>query len=162
MDYSKYPPNWKQISANIRFDRAGNRCEGSPFYPDCRAENGKPHPVTNSKVVLTVAHLNHNTNDNRPENLRALCQRCHLTHDSKYHALNARLTKTRRFIDAGQSHFYFYNKKTQLVAHRTSIPSIPLISSDDVIVHNSYNRSSTDTKKVTIQAEISEGQLKFL
>ena len=38
------------------------------------------------KVVLTIAHLNHNINDNRDENLRALCQRCHLRHDGKQHA----------------------------------------------------------------------------
>jgi hypothetical protein len=36
--------------------RSGNRCEGSPLYPDCRAVNGQPHPVTGSRVVLTTAH----------------------------------------------------------------------------------------------------------
>jgi hypothetical protein len=83
----RYPPEWPEISARIRFERAGNRCEGSPgFYPDCRAENGKPHPVTGSKVVLTVAHLNHTPEDCRDENLMAMCQRCHLTYDAKHKA----------------------------------------------------------------------------
>lgn len=34
-----YPKNWKEIVKQIN-ERAGNRCEGSPDYPDCRAENG--------------------------------------------------------------------------------------------------------------------------
>lgn len=45
------------------------------------------------KVVLTVAHLNHDTTDNRDENLAALCQRCHLNHDRHLHAANARKTR---------------------------------------------------------------------
>lgn len=35
----RYPRDWKQIRARI-LARAGNRCEGSPAYPDCRAPNG--------------------------------------------------------------------------------------------------------------------------
>ena len=70
-----YPPDWSAISSAIRFDRARNRCE------NCGAENYKPHPLTGKKVVLTVAHLNRDTTDNRPENLKALCQSCHLNHD---------------------------------------------------------------------------------
>lgn len=37
------------------------------------------------RVVLTVAHLNHNPTDNRGENLAALCQWCHLNHDRAHH-----------------------------------------------------------------------------
>lgn len=86
------PDNWKEIVKLIN-KRAGNRCEGSPAYPDCRAENGKPHPVTGSKVVLTTAHLNHAETDCRPENLKCWCQRCHLTYDAKHHAETARRTR---------------------------------------------------------------------
>lgn len=61
----RYPKDWKQIAASIR-ERASNRCEGSPDFPDCRAENGQPHPVTGSRVVLTVAHPDHTPeNQNR-------------------------------------------------------------------------------------------------
>jgi hypothetical protein len=88
----RYPPDWKEISLGVR-ERSGWRCEGSPAYPDCRAVNGKPHPVTSSKVVLTVAHLNHDEADCRPENLKAWCQRCHLTYDAKHHAANAAITR---------------------------------------------------------------------
>jgi len=42
------------------------------------------------KVVLTVAHLNHDPTDNDPANLRALCQRCHLVHDKAHHAATRR------------------------------------------------------------------------
>jgi len=33
------------------------------------------------KIILTVAHLDRNRENNDPENLAALCQRCHLNHD---------------------------------------------------------------------------------
>lgn len=95
---AKYPPDWPDISLVIR-RRAGWACEGSPAYPDCRAANGKPHPVTGSKVVLTVGHLDHNPTNCDPSNLKAWCQRCHLTYDAKHHAVNARRTRADR---AGQ------------------------------------------------------------
>lgn len=38
------------------------------------------------RVVLTVAHLNHDPSDNRDGNLAALCQWCHLNHDREHHA----------------------------------------------------------------------------
>lgn len=93
-----YPKNWKALSRHIRYERAGNRCEGSPKYPDCRAENGQPHPVTGSKVVLTVAHLDHNPQNNDLSNLRAMCQRCHLTYDAQHHSENARATRRKKAL----------------------------------------------------------------
>lgn len=87
-----YPPDWKAISQRVK-DRADWRCEGSPKYPDCRAAHGEPHPATGSKVVLTVGHLNHEPSDVRPENLRAWCNRCHLTYDAGHHAKNAAVTR---------------------------------------------------------------------
>lgn len=92
----RYPANWRQIVAEIR-ERSGNRCEGAPgIYPDCRAENGQPHPVTGSRVVLTTAHLDHQPENVDPENLRHLCQRCHLTYDAAHHAENAAATRRAR------------------------------------------------------------------
>ncbi len=80
---NRYPKDWRLRSRFVRKYRAKNRCEW------CSAENGKPHPVTESKVVLTCAHVY----DKRPEaasllNLAALCQRCHNRHDRKDRALN--------------------------------------------------------------------------
>lgn len=92
---SLYPDNWSQISRSIR-ERAGHRCEGSPAYPDCRAENRKPHPVTGSLVILTIGHLNHNPRDCSDDNLRCWCQRCHLTYDGRLHARNAAATRRNR------------------------------------------------------------------
>ncbi len=80
---ARYPKDWPAISLRIRAD-AGNRCEGSPAYPDCRAENGMPHPATGSRVVLTVAHLDHKPENVSRANLRAWCQRCHNTYDAPH------------------------------------------------------------------------------
>jgi hypothetical protein len=76
----RYPRDWKRISA-ARREAAGQRCEGSPAYPDCRAKNGEPHPETGSRVVLTTAHLDHQPENCADDNLRAWCQRCHNTYD---------------------------------------------------------------------------------
>jgi hypothetical protein len=93
---ARYPKDWKAISLEVR-SAAEWRCEGSPAYPDCRAKNAEPHPVTGSKVVLTVAHLDHIPENcgepgNRP-NLKAWCQRCHLTYDAAHHSMNAARTR---------------------------------------------------------------------
>lgn len=76
---ARYPNDWKLRSLFIRKYRARDMCEW------CGAKNGKPHPITGSKVVLTAAHIF----DHRPEaksllNLAALCQRCHNRHDAKH------------------------------------------------------------------------------
>lgn len=88
----RYPADWALRSRFVRFHRAKNRCEW------CGAENGKAHPVTGSKVVLTCAHVH----DHRPEaasllNLAALCQKCHNGHDAQQ---RAKTRATRRSNDA--------------------------------------------------------------
>lgn len=90
MNRKLYPPDWEQISQRIRYERAGNRCEW------CGAENHQPHPITGSKVVLTVAHLDHNPGNNAEDNLAALCQRCHNRYDAPKRWKNARRTKYRK------------------------------------------------------------------
>lgn len=81
----RYPDNWLTEIRPAILKRAGNCCEGSPDYPECRAENGHAHPVTGSKVVLTIGHLDHQPENCDPENLRAWCQRCHLNYDKHHH-----------------------------------------------------------------------------
>ena len=49
-----------------------------------------------------MAHLDHDAQNCADDNLRALCQRCHLTYDAKFHARNAAKTRRRKLIDAGQ------------------------------------------------------------
>jgi len=107
IDYKEYHPKWSLISRLIRFKRAGNLCEwcdapnGRLIY---RLQKGKSDwalapegheidvmhedGVRFVKIVLTVAHLDHNKKNNRFDNLAALCQRCHLTYDAKHHATN--------------------------------------------------------------------------
>ena len=50
------------------------------------------------KIVLTIAHLNHDTTDNRDENLAALCQKCHNNYDKHYRAKNRKLNKGQLFL----------------------------------------------------------------
>lgn len=76
-DYSKYPNDWELIRKEILI-RAENQCEL------CGAENGKPHWKTGSKVVLTIMHLDQDTNNNKRYNLLAACQRCHNKIDLPY------------------------------------------------------------------------------
>ncbi len=44
-------------------------------------------------IVLTVAHLNHEPEDCRPENLAAMCQRHHLAYDAEHHKRTAYATR---------------------------------------------------------------------
>lgn len=92
IDYSEYHPKWPLIVLLVRKRtiqiNGADVCEGSPHYPDCRARNYCSHPVTGSFVVLTTAHLDGDKDNNRFDNLRRLCQRCHLRHDLGHHIMN--------------------------------------------------------------------------
>ena len=114
-----YPLDWPQLSAVIRFERAKGRCEtcGRPHgqiirhlgdgrwwdetlqswrnakgRPLPRLENGTALAAMLTKVVLATAHLDHDPTNNRPKNLKALCQRCHLMHDRVEHQRRRWLT----------------------------------------------------------------------
>jgi hypothetical protein len=122
MDRSKYPPDWPAISAAVRARAArtteadvdGIQCEcrgecgelhghnpppqGLEFVGfRCQAVHGRPHPVTGSRVILTVAHLwrgpcaEHaaaGVKCGELEHLAAFCQRCHLAYDLPHHLAN--------------------------------------------------------------------------
>lgn len=79
INYKNYPKNWKLISKRIRTRSASD--DGIVKCELCGAENYKPHPYTNSKVIITVHHIIPDLNNNSDENLIALCQRCHLRLD---------------------------------------------------------------------------------
>ena len=66
---ARYPANWKEIRAAI-LERANNKCEFCGIENYMIRDNG-------SKVVLTIAHLDHTPENCTPENLRALCPKCH-------------------------------------------------------------------------------------
>jgi 5-methylcytosine-specific restriction endonuclease McrA len=78
IDYKKYPPNWKTEIRPRILKRAEHKCEF------CGIENYAINP-RGSKVVLTIAHLDHdpenwNVTDDR---LKALCQKCHFSTHNK-------------------------------------------------------------------------------
>jgi len=101
-----YPKNWPEIRAKI-LDRAKHCCEfcGVKNYSEGvrdRDEDGLFYTVKEVidllhdhgteilgkiiKIVLTIAHLDHDPRNNDDDNLKALCQRCHLRYDAKHHA----------------------------------------------------------------------------
>lgn len=98
-----YPKNWKQIRKDI-LQRANNKCEFcgvenySEGYRDkdgnfIKSEGLQQEADTLDgekiiRIVLTIAHLDHNPQNNDYNNLRALCQRCHLRHDIDQHKQN--------------------------------------------------------------------------
>lgn len=103
-----YPSNWREISSKIRFDRARGKCEFcGARHGWYRGRNGilwEPSIVDYlsllelaefAKIVLTTAHLDHDPTNNADENLRALCQKCHLAHDLPHHLLSRRINRER-------------------------------------------------------------------
>lgn len=86
-----YPRNWPAISRHIRLVRAESRCEcagecGLHRGRRCTERNGDKAAWARGRVVLTVAHLNHRPEDVRHENLKAMCNKCHLLYDRYHHA----------------------------------------------------------------------------
>lgn len=87
------PDRERVLTATWR-DETGLRMSWSPkgqIVPAWRDERGKrapqpaPKEVREIRVVITVGHLNHTSGDDRPENLGAWCQWCHLIHDLGQH-----------------------------------------------------------------------------
>lgn len=106
----RYPADWKQISDRIRFERAEGQCEceGECGMPAHLAEGGRcpnlhdhPSAYSGAPVVLTTAHLDHQPENCDPQNLRAMCQGCHLWYDRKHHAETRAATREATRADAG-------------------------------------------------------------
>ncbi|MFM9629412.1 hypothetical protein ACKI10_17515 [Streptomyces galilaeus] len=104
----RYPADWKQISVHIRTVRAAGRCEchgecGRGTHTGrCPNRNGSQAYSTGSKVVLTVAHLDHTPENCDPANLRAMCQGCHLHYDRDHHRETAAATRRAAIEASGQ------------------------------------------------------------
>lgn len=88
MNLADYPPDWIAI-ANCIKEAAGWKCELCGRQCRFPEEQFDTH-----KRTLTVAHINHVTMDARPENLVALCPKCHLAYDETRKALQ-RLARKR-------------------------------------------------------------------
>lgn len=113
----RYPKDWKQIRKRV-LERADHRCEqcGVKNYSYRNNETGlftfdemlveswtcvDKQSVT--RIVLTIAHLDHTPENCSMENLRAWCQKCHLAYDHEHHQRNA--YETRRKGKAGKDLF---------------------------------------------------------
>lgn len=120
MDRTKYPDDWKEIRTRIN-ERSGGKCEWCKapngqlvarsacgnFYmlkdghtfdaklgDDMGYFRGSEYPFGHMvKIVLTVAHIDHDTTNNADGNLAHLCQKCHLGHDRWQHAETRRRKK---------------------------------------------------------------------
>jgi hypothetical protein len=122
----RYPADWKQIRAAIleRAGNCCEQCKvangariargtgesadtfmdagGYVFDADTGMQLGRVRHSDYecsgkwTNVVLTIAHLDHTPENCAPENLKALCQRCHLRYDAAHHAETARATRKAR------------------------------------------------------------------
>jgi hypothetical protein len=104
----RYPTDWREISLRIRTERAAGRCEclgecGRGTHAGrCPNVNGGQAYGTGSKVVLTVAHLDHTPENSDDSNLRAMCNGCHLAYDADHHRQTAAATRRAAIEAAGQ------------------------------------------------------------
>jgi len=93
-----YKPNRKRVSVislpgvgqfwRLRASDAWVRCIDATAFPSSimyRTFSDGVRAARRIRVVLTVAHLNHVAGDDRDENLKALCQWCHLNYDLAHH-----------------------------------------------------------------------------
>jgi glyoxylase-like metal-dependent hydrolase (beta-lactamase superfamily II) len=117
IDYKKYHVDWKDIIRPDILKRDGYKCA------NCKISNRTKYTWDNkvrvilddewllqqyiekghkiSKVVLTIAHLDHSIDNVEYTNLAALCQYCHLRYDKHQHMLS-RLANTKKKIDNGK------------------------------------------------------------
>ena len=100
-EVARYPKDWKAISARIR-SRSGGQCECegecglhriTGGLRRCLEQHGYPARWARGVIVLTCAHLNHEPEDCRNENLKAMCQRCHNRYDQPHRKKNAAATR---------------------------------------------------------------------
>lgn len=119
---SRYPKDWKRISLEVRQaarnkcefcgvanGELGGRSAGGQWHKarplgekllrlewprpgDTAMCMGYDKPLRIVRIVLTVAHLDHQPENCEPSNLKALCQRCHNRYDMTHRRKNAAAT----------------------------------------------------------------------
>jgi hypothetical protein len=122
---ARYPKDWPATSKAIR-ERAGNRCEfcrapngevilrgsgkdagtymlsnGATFTANAGlylglSRGSEYNGAAHVKIILTVAHLDHQPENCDPANLKALCQKCHNAYDRQHRVANAAVTRRSR------------------------------------------------------------------
>lgn len=78
---------WQNDDGQI-YDASNGEYYGDSYVGDVWI--GEKYRLT--EIILTIAHLDRDNSNNEPENLAALCQRCHLNHDKDQHRANSRKT----------------------------------------------------------------------
>jgi 5-methylcytosine-specific restriction endonuclease McrA len=103
----RYGEAWAVLALALKFCadyrcECDGRCGRPPEHLDvhgrCRNRQGEAAHGTGSKVVLTIAHLDHEPSHNERSNLMVACQGCHLHYDRAHHAQ----TRAARLERAGQ------------------------------------------------------------
>lgn len=112
----RYPADWREIRGRILeraivlgedgYDALRCECEGEcgrgTHTGRCPNIDGGVAYGSSSRVVLTIAHLDHTPEHNDPSNLRAMCQGCHLHYDREHHAETRAATVRAARESAGQ------------------------------------------------------------
>ena len=78
LDKKRYPDNWKELALSVK-EAANWRCQCCNRL--CYKSGERPEGITRSEraiKTLAVHHRNHMLEDNRLENLLAVCTTCHL------------------------------------------------------------------------------------
>lgn len=115
IDYSKYHPEWKTKIRPDILERDGNCCkfcgvknhsiihrygkgmEEWHYWPEgMESEAWSLDGLKSTKIILTIAHIDHNKENNNYDNLAALCQKCHLGIDLIHHMTNARESRIKK------------------------------------------------------------------
>lgn len=97
-NYKLYPENWlTEIRPRI-LKRAKDKCEfcGVVNYSWINRHTREIQLRSEEdsiRVILTIAHLDHDIKHNEDSNLKALCQKCHNNYDRKNRNKNIRTRK---------------------------------------------------------------------
>lgn len=91
--WDKDAKRWERACGSLFIDQLGaGECSYKEAVECAKMWNENDEDPRWIVICLTIAHLNHDVKDNRPENLKALCQRHHLAMDQALHKANSRAT----------------------------------------------------------------------
>jgi len=110
INYKDYPEDWKDVIRPDILRRDKYRCkfcgvvnhsvgyrisDGTFIACDEHMVNwARKNGIRTFKIVLTIAHIDQNRENNNYDNLAALCQRCHNRLDAPYRALHRKQRKS--------------------------------------------------------------------
>jgi hypothetical protein len=76
---------WEALASDLK-EKASWKCQS------CGMAQGALYPE-GKKVFLTVAHLDQQSDNHHPGNLKVLCYRCHFAYDRPYNAARRKFGK---------------------------------------------------------------------